>query len=106
MSQKRNQKRRSHRRATELAATVTPTNSQPVPAAVIEPSAEPVADDRAPIAAAAPRTDVSLMRRDLAKVVIVVALVIGVLVALVLTNSSSGWLNRIADQIYQWLKLS
>ena len=106
MGQKRKKQRQQARRRAELAATVTPTTTAvETPVATLTSQPEPASTVVSAAAAHLSVTDAHFMRRDLGRVAIVVSLIIAVLVAMVITNHANGWLDRIASQLYHWLRL-
>lgn len=74
-------------------------------AAVLREDSKPIQPAQASVSDLT-AVDYGPMGRDLRKLLVVVVLVLGVLAGLIVTNRSSGWLNREADRLSHWLQLS
>ena len=103
MSQRRNRKKKIHRHLVQESTPVVSISTEAPIATTIEPVATvPV---QAKVQSGVSVVDSRQMRRDLLKVVVVLAVITLILLAIDYTNHSYGWLGQAGNHLYTWLRL-
>lgn len=109
MGQQRKRHNRRHRGVTRPAVlkpgAITPVLPDPIAATASTVTASIESSPPDPQASAIARGSSTLVHRELLKVVVVLVIVSAALVGLLVTNQETGWLSRIADSLYRWLRL-